>query len=162
MEARDNQRNSERNESIAGTTAADELFGGRGNDFLSGRDGSDRYIFHAGDGQDVIHEMGQFDNDVLRIEGYGVSDARFQLDPADSENLIIDFPVTGDRITIVNTLNDLVFDQIEVIEFLDISNSVVALTMSDVRQRVIASQQTQSDGPRLRLSHVRCTGSGTW
>ncbi|MEZ5840751.1 MAG: tandem-95 repeat protein [Hyphomicrobiales bacterium] len=51
---------------LYGTTAADTLEGGRGNDKLYGGSGVDTYVFHRGDGRDVIDESGYY-NDLNRL-----------------------------------------------------------------------------------------------
>ena len=138
-------RDADRDERLTGTTGADVLIGEGGKDWLSGGDGSDQYVFRRGDGQDVIEERGQYDTDVLRIEGYDVSDVNFFASAANASNLEIEFAGTNDRITVVNTLEDVIFDQIEIVEFASVSGGLVALTMSEIRQRVILEQQTPAD-----------------
>ena len=45
---------------IIGSGSADVIWGGKGNDFLSGGAGGDIYIYQRGDGQDVIDDQGAF------------------------------------------------------------------------------------------------------
>lgn len=53
---------------ITGSQDADVLIGGLGNDSLSGRAGSDIYIFNSGDGRDIIDEHGlESDADQLLL-----------------------------------------------------------------------------------------------
>ena len=54
---------------VAGFTSAETINGGMGDDFLSGDDGIDTYLFAIGDGQDVIEDNGFFDNDVALWTG---------------------------------------------------------------------------------------------
>ncbi len=48
------------NDSLMGSGSADILWGGKGNDYMSGGAGGDIYVFQAGDGQDVIDDLGNF------------------------------------------------------------------------------------------------------
>ncbi len=69
------------NQSVLGSSDADQIDGGagndtlrgnRGNDYLLGGDGNDTYLFAANDGADVINNLSNApstDNDVLSIEG---------------------------------------------------------------------------------------------
>src|ERR1044072_1923059 len=64
------------NDSILGSGSADVMWGGKGNDYLSGSAGGDYYIYQRGDGQDVIDDQGAFSfgpikagNDILRFLG---------------------------------------------------------------------------------------------
>jgi|GEM_PF-2436836 len=50
------------NDEITGTSGADTIEGGKGNDLLLGGSGVDTYIFHRGDGRDVIDESGSSSN----------------------------------------------------------------------------------------------------
>ncbi len=117
----------------------DETFeAGTGNDFVSGGDGSDTYVFNMGDGQDVIQDNGFFDTDVLDIRGYSSTDASFAVDPGDNNSLIIRF-ANGDSITIRNTLNGSAQDQIELITF---DGDGITYNMTDIRTLLITQQQT--------------------
>ena len=143
---RDTQRVPSRDETLTGTLGPDELLGGPGNDLLSGKDGSDRYIFRAGDGHDVIIEDGQYDQDVLRIEGYAWQDVQLSTATAHPHDLLLRFPASTDSVRVVNTLGDTVFHQIEQFEFVDVGDaSIVALTIADIRRQVLQNQATPGD-----------------
>ncbi len=48
------------NDSLIGSGSADVLWGGKGNDYMSGGAGGDIYVFQRGDGQDIIDDLGNF------------------------------------------------------------------------------------------------------
>lgn len=85
------------NDTLQGGFGDDVLIGGAGNDKLSGGFGNDTYIFHLGDGQDTIQDIGK--NDNLQFTGLRLSDVLFF---QDGRNLIIDSKVNDDRVTIEN------------------------------------------------------------
>ncbi len=129
------------NDIVTGNRGFDILEAGLGDDYMFGGDGSDTYIFNAGDGRDVIEDNGSADNDLLDIRGYSSTDASFSYGPGNSATLVINF-VGGDRITIVNTLNNSFQDQIELISF---DGDGVTLTMADINALLLAQQQTTGD-----------------
>ena len=118
--------------------AADTLVGGRGDDTLSGSGSSDLYVFHAGDGRDVIEDNGNGD-DTLEIRGYGLEDVRFA---REGDDLLITFEGSGDRISIPNTLEHPGDDTIETIRFVQGGQE---LSVSDIRAAVIAGEATAGD-----------------
>jgi VCBS repeat-containing protein len=129
------------NDIVTGYRGFDILEAGLGDDYMFGGDGSDTYIFNLGDGRDVIEDNGSADNDLLDIRGYSSTDASFSYAPGNSATLIISF-VGGDRITIVNTLNNSFQDQIELISF---DGDGVTFTMADINALLLAQQQTAGD-----------------
>ena len=104
---------------ITGFNYDETLEGGLGNDTLNGRDGSDIYIFNAGDGVDEIEDNGNRDTDELHIRGVAVADVIMNRASAGSDDLIITFANSSDQITVWNTLNGSSGDQIERIVFDD-------------------------------------------
>ncbi|QNT71065.1 calcium-binding protein [Defluviicoccus vanus] len=48
------------------------MFGGTGDDSLSGSDGSDRFVFSGNNGQDTIFDF-EHGVDTIEIHGYGVA-----------------------------------------------------------------------------------------
>jgi len=105
--------------------------GGLGDDILSGRDGSDTYIFSSGDGNDIIHDRGFFDTDILQFTDYDSTDASFSRGVQDRTDLIITF-VSGDSVTIRNTLGGANSNQIEQIQFLGDSVTYNLLAILDI------------------------------
>ncbi|MEL6207060.1 MAG: calcium-binding protein, partial [Pseudomonadota bacterium] len=130
------------NETIIGTNANDALAGGLGNDRLEGRDGSDTYVFAAGDGQDVIEDNGFQDTDVLRILGYTAAQVQLAQSSPGSDDLVITFAGSTDRIEILNTLDSDVNDVIERIELVD---DGTVWDQAGYRQVVVDQQQTAGD-----------------
>ena len=98
-------------------------------------------MFAAGDGQDVIEDNGLGDNDVLSISGHLAADAIFSrlgTQPSSSD-LLIEFD-NGDSITVNNTLNGSLGDQIEEIVFSD-----AILTTADLQTLLIEQAPTDGD-----------------
>lgn len=126
---------------IVGFNFDDIIAGGTGDDYLRGDDGSDLYVFASGDGNDVIADAGFFDTDILRFANYDSTDASFSRGIDDSSDLIISF-VSGDSVTIKNTLTGNNGNTIENIEFLGDS---VTLTIPDILEILNAQQITAGD-----------------
>jgi len=66
---RDDIKGLEGNDTIRSGSGADLIEGGKGNDVLDGGIDSDRYVFRAGDGADVITSADQFADDALQFVG---------------------------------------------------------------------------------------------
>jgi len=90
------------NDALVGGVGADLLDGGAGDDTLSGGVGADEFVFRAGDGDDIVLDLGH--QDVLRFEGqeFNMDDFTLQSDAA-SESSTITF---GDDTGVSVTLND--------------------------------------------------------
>ena len=117
------------------------LEGGSGDDLLIGLDGSDTYVFNAGDGRDVIEDNGYLDSDRVVINGYTSAQAVFSLRDGTTADVVIDLP-GGDRIILRNSLLEASNDHIEEIYFAD---DDATFTMADLRLQFIAAQQTDGD-----------------
>ncbi|AVX03475.1 iron-regulated protein FrpA [Maritalea myrionectae] len=128
---------------IEGAAGPDTLLGGLGDDILHGNDGSDTYVFRRGDGHDVIEDNGAGDTDIVRIEGFALSEARFVRDPLDSDSVIIQFFDANDQIIIRNGLHNGYnsADRIEEYHFAD-GEIVTAAQMANL---VAAAQQSDGD-----------------
>ena len=126
-------------DTLSGTSGDDYIAGGLGNDVLHGLDGSDSYIFNAGDGEETIDDNGANDTDRLYINGHASADAQYST--ALGDTLIIQFSGSADKITITGTLGFDSADQIEEIIFDD----GTVLSMSDVRQILIDDMATTGD-----------------
>ncbi len=136
-------------DSIYGAYFGDTIDGGTGNDFLSGRDGSDTYLINLGDGQDVIEDRqgsifsghddrvvfgAGLDPNSIRVErsGYSGADARLV------------FGTTGQTVTLSGEFSYSTIDyNANLIERLEFANGTV-WTVNDLRLRFIA--QSQSNG----------------
>ena len=106
-------------DTLEGSTGQDYIEGGLGNDTLYGGDGSDTYVFNRGDGADSIEDNGFADADRLVIHGYAPADVTVGRTAPDSDDVVLTFAGTEDRITIVNTLGGSRYDTVERIEFDD-------------------------------------------
>ena len=104
---------------FSGFGGNDTLIGNAGNDVLSGRQGSDRYEFFAGDGNDVVNDLGDGTVDRVVINDYFAANASvFRQNPT-NEAIVINFGATGDQIVLANTLNASHTGAIEEIEWAD-------------------------------------------
>lgn len=127
---------------IRGFETDDLLIGRGGQDYLSGRNGSDIYQFTRGDGQDIIHDDGYFSSDVLKISGYAAEDITFSLKSVGSADLILTFAGNpDDRIEIKGTLEGSRNGTIELIE-LDDGNS---WTPEEYRAAILSDNQTEGN-----------------
>ncbi len=141
-------------ESITGTTTAADnvtpfatgenttlLYGGRGNDTLTG-DGTDNtYIFIRGDGQDHIDNRKfffDFSNDQLFIDGYAPGDLRLARGGTNGLDLALTFTTGTDRIDINQQLGDDLFAGVTTIHFED----GTTWSQNDLRARVLAQAAT--------------------
>lgn len=137
---------------IRGFAADNTLAGGLGDDFLTGGDANDLYIYNAGDGDDTIRDNGNRDTDIVQI-GYTFADASFsQL--IGTNTIVADFG-GGDRLEIVATLLDGANGGIEVFRFLDGD-----FTMTDIRSDLINQQVTAGDDLILGFDTVGDTLEG--
>ena len=106
-------------DTLEGSTGRDYIEGGLGGDTLEGGDGSDAYVFNRGDGADSIEDNGLYDTDRLVIHGYAPADVTVGRTAPDSDDAVLTFAGTEDRITIRNTLDGSYYDTVERIEFDD-------------------------------------------
>ena len=105
---------------LSGQGGADTLIGGTGNDILAGREGGDRYEFIAGDGLDVVNDLGDGSGtDRVVIHDYFARNASIYQQSASSESIVINFGATGDVLVLANTLNASHSGAVEEIEWAD-------------------------------------------
>ncbi len=96
---------------VYGWSGDDIITGGGGDDNLEGGQGADTYVYNAGDGNDRIFDLGDYNastpNDTL-VLGAGISagDLLLTRDTADSRNLIIRFGNVSGSIVIDDQFND--------------------------------------------------------
>jgi Ca2+-binding RTX toxin-like protein len=133
---------------IHGFSLEDRIDGGAGNDFLSGGNENDTYVFGAGYDHDTIHE--QWSN----ILSGGIDTVEFTPDTLpedvaftrDGDDLIVSITATGDTLRIrdqyvvteTGTLGTHAFNQVELFRF---SNGVV-LEWPAIRTAIIEASQT--------------------
>ncbi|MGB9367336.1 MAG: calcium-binding protein, partial [Xanthobacteraceae bacterium] len=140
-------------DTIYGFSIEDVLDGGAGNDFLSGGNENDTYIFGTGYGADVIHDG------AFNIIGGMTDTFRFNADvlPEDvtfqrvgSTNDLLITLASGDTLTVQEQFEGfssgpfgtLWFDRIEKFEFLSTDDM---LTYEDVIQRILTEAKTSGD-----------------
>lgn len=89
------------------------MFGGGGNDTLTGGNGNDFYIFHAGDGYDVVNENANAGIDVLQL-GAGLDPSKTRI-VVENLDLVLAFD-TGDMVRISTYFGQ---NRVEQIRFAD-------------------------------------------
>ncbi|MDX8503314.1 calcium-binding protein [Mesorhizobium sp. VK4C] len=106
------------NDTITGTSGADDVRAGLGNDVLVGQAGNDSYTYAVGDGNDVVSEITTgTDVDTLVLSGINQADVRFERPYNDLTDVVIRVIATGQTISLDNQ-----FDQeggVEKIQFQD-------------------------------------------
>lgn len=96
----------DRNDVLTGTDGDDTLEGGLGNDLGSGGAGSDNYVYAQGDGDDRIEPLGG-GADLLQLVDLDPQDlASIRRAGPDSDDLVLTFQVSGDRLTIAGALSN--------------------------------------------------------
>jgi len=93
-------------DTLSGGQGDDVLVGGQGDDVLEGGQGADAFVFRAGDGNDIVLDLGH--QDVLRFEGqeFNMDDFTLQSDPEGSATTI----TFGADAGVSVTLNDVAVD----------------------------------------------------
>ncbi|QPH54667.1 calcium-binding protein [Pontivivens ytuae] len=135
------------NDEVFADSGHDTIIGGVGNDTLIGGWGDDTYVFRRGDGQDLIHDQGyHLDEDILRIEGYVLGEARIIFDPNDANDVLISFGGADDSIRLVDATSRRngdfdSSDRVGVIEF----DGGAILDAESLRDRMILDQNTNDD-----------------
>ena len=105
---------------LSGQGGNDTLIGGTGNDVLAGRAGGDRYEFTAGDGLDVVNDLGDgTGTDRVVIHDYFARNASVYRQNPNNEAIVINFGATGDVVVLANTLNASHTGAVEQIEWAD-------------------------------------------
>jgi Ca2+-binding RTX toxin-like protein len=134
---------------VYGWSGDDVITGGGGDDNLEGGQGADTYVYNAGDGNDRIFDLGDYNastpNDTL-VLGAGISagDLLLTRDTADSRNLIIRFGNVSGSILIDDQFND-GNAGIDRVEFADGTvwdrSAITAATASGSLNTLIGSEQ---------------------
>ena len=138
-------------DTIYGFSLEDRLDGGAGDDFMSGGNENDTYVFGSGYGHDTIHE--QWSN--ILSGGIDVVEFTPETLPADvaftrdGDDLIVTITATGDTlrvrdqyvVTETGTLGTHAFNQIEHFRFSD----GTVLNWPDIRTAIIEASQTPGD-----------------
>ena len=130
------QDSSEGDDLITGFLVADTIEGGAGNDFLTGLNGGDLYVFNPGDGVDTIRDNGNNTTDVLDL-GFGFGDLIAERGGADGQDAVLSFLGTTDQVTVLNGLLNNQPDRIEQYQLTDST-----LDTQGLRQVIIAQEVT--------------------
>ncbi|MCJ2189220.1 calcium-binding protein, partial [Novosphingobium beihaiensis] len=101
------------NDSLVGSGSADILWGGKGNDYMSGSAGGDFYIYERGDGQDVIDDQGAFSFGPIKA---GIDFLRFRGDITASDLKLTRDGESGNlKITLLDADGNETTDTIEIV-----------------------------------------------
>lgn len=104
---------------LLGFAGSDTLIGNGGNDVLAAGHGGDRYEFFAGDGNDVVNDLGDGTIDRVVIHDYFARNATVIRQNMSNEAIVLNFGITGDQIVLANSLNASHVSAIEEIEWAD-------------------------------------------
>lgn len=94
----ENARGGSADDVIIGNQANNRIIGNGGKDILQGKEGTDTYVFHAGDGDDLIREETRGGYDFLEIWGEGLISSLSQVSfsiPTGTDDLLIDLGNSG-------------------------------------------------------------------
>ena len=131
------------NDVISAFGTADTIEAGLGNDIVKGLDGSDTYVFNAGDGQDEIDDDGYKDQDKLIIHGYDAADVTVQrAGTGNSDDTLLTFSGSSDQIKIWNNLNSGNADEIESIV---LDDDGTTWTTADLRTMILDDLSTSGN-----------------
>lgn len=112
---------------IIGFDGIDEMNGGRGDDYLDGSDGADRYIWSPGDGSDVIDDSGWNSGDTLVLGGR--SRQRDFTYETFGDNFVLQHKGTGETITLLGQFDT--SSNLEIIRFSD-GSTVTSINFDDL------------------------------
>jgi Ca2+-binding RTX toxin-like protein len=136
-------------DSLQGGRGADTLIGGTGNDLLNGGEDSDRYVIYRGDGQDVIQDLGLYDqidevyfanarsSSVVVAQANFGADLLLTLDTGDSVTLRYAIVDTWFRVETVRFQNGLTWDWAAVFDRSLTATSQADVLMGDERNNAI-------------------------
>jgi Ca2+-binding RTX toxin-like protein len=152
------------NDTIYGFAYEDLLDGGAGNDFLSGGNESDTYIFGHGYGADTVRDNGSIlagDTDIVRFKDAALSDVTL-LRNGSSDDLKIAINGTSDVLTVQGQLNILygffnfIPDRIERFEFA----GGAVLSWEDVIQHFNTTAATSGNDTIYGFAHEDTLSGG--
>lgn len=112
IRARATIRGDSGDDALTGTRIGDRFEGGGGDDYLSGGGGSDLYVYHSGDGNDVIGDIsgvmegdddGDYTDDVDVLSLADLARADVSLD-YDNGHLLVSVLTTGETIRVLGQL----------------------------------------------------------
>ncbi|MBL0375288.1 hypothetical protein JJB09_25055 [Rhizobium sp. KVB221] len=138
------------NDTIHGFDLADVIDGGAGDDFLSGGDGNDTYIWGAGYGNDTIEENGDDpmlggDYDAVVFQGSVTSDDVIVGRKGASNDLTITLKNTGETLTLLGQVwYTSINYQPDMVDRFKFSDGEI-WTSADLRRRHLVDAKTEGD-----------------
>ncbi len=140
---------------LYGMNREDILRAGKGDDYISGGNESDTYVFSRGDGHDVIEDnmtniLSGTSDTLLFSTDIRAEDIVLGRDPANDNSIVLSIAGTADSVTLKNqydyaatsVFGNVFFDRIETIEFADGSQT----TWSWLDMATWVLQQAVTDG----------------
>ncbi|HMO06583.1 MAG TPA: calcium-binding protein, partial [Paracoccaceae bacterium] len=141
------------NDTIRGSSFAETISGGTGNDLILPGYGADTILFARGDGRDVVLFADSFaSRDTLVLSGYGPDDLIVMPDPLDPDGLLIRFVGSSDSISLRNLSSWSGTEGFVGILFADTGASLSRADLFDLRDARVLAIGTAGDD--------RLTGSG--
>jgi len=155
------QQETSGNDTVYGFSYADTLDGGAGDDFLSGGNENDTYIFGTGYGHDTIYEqatniLGGMTDTVRFTPDVRPEDVTFTRE-GDTNNLIVTL-ASGDTLRVINQFAASAtgpfgtqwFDRIERFEF---PSTGTVITPDQIMETIIAHEKTAGDDTIIGFWH---------
>ncbi|PDS40425.1 hypothetical protein CO662_36420 [Rhizobium anhuiense] len=146
------------NDVLAGTTGNDIFDTGAGDDRLEGKEGTDVYVYRAGDGNDIITDYrGSRDNRLMLGPGIEASDVVFARVASDSNDMKLAFRSMAGSLTFDNELwGD------AGVEFIEFADGTV-WDETEISRRYVADQQTSGNDTiwGTNLSDLATGGAGS-
>ena len=125
-------------------TNASLVYGGRGNDTLTGDGDNNTFVFVKGDGQDRVNSpifLFDFSNDDLALKGYAANETRLSRAGASGGDLAITFTSGTDRVDVTQQIGDPLFNGIDAIRFED----GTVWSAADIKAHVLADAVTSGN-----------------
>ncbi len=127
-------------DTIVGADGVNTLTGGQGNDQLSGGASGDTFVFHVGDGNDVITDYNQGEGDKLQYTG-GVVEANISFSKSGNDEIVHD---GSDTVILQNFFTEAAHSTVTVV----FDSGTVNFTIgSDGTAADLANQTPAAEGP---------------
>lgn len=133
-------------DSILGTADSDSITGGAGNDSIDGAGGADTYIYHRGDGHDIIADAPSYDSTVDKLILFDIAASQVSLVRSGNDvKLVISESAAGagdsGSLLLKGSVNNAYGEGLERVQFADgtVWNS------SDIRIILVENSQSSGD-----------------